>query len=292
MSSFACINEYRTLLSGEVVYIDPISGKLWKKAIDTLAFKKKADNLLTAYHRSDSIAYYSDYAAALTYLGDYQKAKNIYAQIETLSPNLYTTASNIGTIYELIGKPDSSLIWINKSIQLNPNSHQGSEWIHLKILAYKISKTQKSTPSILGLNFGNEEIPTNPLEYNLEELKHHIWHQLKERTTFVKPKNEIVGNIYFDLGNILAQTNDVQAALESYEAAKMYGFDSELMNRRSKTFEKLAFKAKPYEQLEDLKDFIRDNFKILCGIGLAIFTTFLLLISRFYNRTLDTKKNK
>ncbi len=277
-SSFACINEYRTLLTGEVVYTDPSNGKVWNREIDTLELRSKSDELLTAYKRSDSLEYYSDYAAALTYLGEYQKAKNIYEEIELRSPNLYTTASNLGTIFELIGQPDSALIWIKKSIELNPKSHKGSEWIHIKILEYKISESTDKKSSILGLDFGINDKPSNPKKYDLKELREHIWHQLRERTTFVKPKNTVVGNIYFDLGNVLAQTRDVQAALESYEAATEYGFESELMNKRIKEFEKLALNAKPNQLIEDAQYFIRDNFKVLFWSGLTTFIGFITLI--------------
>lgn len=290
-SSFACINEYRTLLTGEVVYTDPSSGKVWNREIDTLELRNKSDELLAAYKRSDSLEYYSDYAAALTYLGEYQKAKNIYEQIEKLSPSVYTTASNLGTIYELIGKPDSALIWIKKSIKLNPKSHKGSEWIHIKILEFKLSKSQDIQNSILGLDFGKDKTPSNPNNYDLEELQNHIWHQLRERTTFVKPENEIVGNIYFDLGNILAQTRDVQAALESFEAAKEYGFESDLMTQRIAEFEKLALKAKPNQLKEDAKDFIKDNLKILFWTGLLIFFGFIFLFIRLVNKKKKRKGN-
>jgi len=161
-SSFACLNEYRTLLTGEVIHTEPSSGKVWNREIDRLELTTKSRKLLAAYERSDSLEYYSDYAAALTYLGKYQKAKKIYLEIEQRTPNLYTTASNLGTIYELIGKPDSAMIWIKKSIGLNPESHKGSEWIHVRILEYKLSKPLDITTSILRLNFGNSEKPGNP----------------------------------------------------------------------------------------------------------------------------------
>jgi tetratricopeptide (TPR) repeat protein len=280
-SSFACLNEYRTLLSGKVVYTDPSSGKIWHKQIDTVELKFKANDLLTAYKRSDSLEYYSDYAAALTYLGDYQKAKLIYEEIEQLSPNLYTTASNLGTIYELIGKPDSAIVWIKKSMNLNPDSHKGSEWIHIKILEFKLSGNKDFNKSILGLYFGNKQLPSNPNAYDLEELSDHIWHQLRERTTFVKPVNEIVGSLYFDLGNVLAQTTDVQAALESYEAAKEYGFESVLMNQRIEALKTLAEKA---ERKGKINDFIRNNFITLFWTGLAVFIAVIILTIRIVKK--------
>ena len=284
-NSFACINEYRTLLSGKVVYIDPSSGKIWNKLVDTLELQKKSNMLLAAYERTDSLEYYSDYAAALTYLQDYQNAKNIYEEIERLSPNLYTTASNLGTIYELIGKPDSALIWIKKSIEINPESHNGSEWIHIKILEHKLSEKSNFKGSILQLDFGNGKLPLNSKKYDLEKLKIHIWHQLQERTTFVKPKNKIVGNIYFDLGNILAQIRDVQTALESYEAAIEYGFESDLMNLRIKELNRLAAKAESSQLKEGLEDFLKSNVKILfLLLGLVAFTGILILSFRITKR--------
>ena len=69
-SSFACLNEYRTLLTGKVIYTDPSSGKVRGKKIDIQALKIKAKDLLDAFERSDSLEYYSDYAAALIYLGE------------------------------------------------------------------------------------------------------------------------------------------------------------------------------------------------------------------------------
>ncbi len=277
----SCVNEYQTLLSGEVT-IDgiPTNGKVWNNEIDTVKLRIKANYLFNSYQYSNSVQELSDYAAALIYLGEYQKAKAIYHQIEKESPNLYTTASNIGTIYELIGKPDSALIWIKKSIELNPESHKGSEWIHIKILEFKISQSTDYSKSILGLDFGNEAIPANPNNYDLETLEKHIRHQLKERTTFVKPTNQIVGNIYFDLGNIIAQKNTVQSALESYDAAEEYGYKSDLFNVRVDQLEKLANKIIPYQLYEDLKDLVQKDFMVALFILVTGLVLFILLIIR------------
>ncbi|GAA3509547.1 hypothetical protein GCM10022393_22640 [Aquimarina addita] len=273
---FACINEYRTLLTGEVVHKERSSGLVWTRDIDTQKLKEISNHLLQSYERSDSIEYFSDYAATLIYLGEYQKAKKIYQEIEQKSPNLYTTASNLGTIYELINKPDTALAWIKKSVTLNPNSHGGSEWIHIKILEYKISKSDDFSTSILGLDFGDNPSPMNPHAYELRKLEEDIKHQLKERLTFIKPPNKIIGALYFDLGNIIAQTKDVQAAMESYHEAKKYGFESELLVQRIVTMQELANKAKPYKQQKQLIDFIKNHIVLL--FSLVALTVFLLIV--------------
>lgn len=279
-SSMACINEYITLINGEVYYSDGGYGRVSSKVIDSIELRNKSEKLFNCYQRTNSIETYSDYAAALVYLGEYEEAKDIYLEIEKRAPNLYTTASNLGTIYELTGKVDSALIWIKKSVELNPKSHRGSEWIHIKILEYKLSKNSNIQSSILALDFGNEKLPANPNKYDLDQLHEHIWHQLSERTSFVKPKNEIVGNIYFDLGNILAQTRNLESALESYEAAKEYGFQSELMNQRVATLEKMTTPAKIQNAREESKNFIMRNFEIFFWTSLSVITAIFLILVR------------
>ena len=81
-NSFVCINEYRTLLSGEVILTEPRNGKVWTKKIDTLKLREKSNNLLSIYKRTDSLEYYSDYGATLIYLKEFQKAENVYKEIE------------------------------------------------------------------------------------------------------------------------------------------------------------------------------------------------------------------
>lgn len=280
----ACINVYRTLLNGEVVYRSTGGGVVGVSEIIPQAMERKSQKLYEKFLETDSLHYLSDYAAALIYLGKYEEAKRSYQKIERELPNQYTTASNLGTLYELMGQPDSALIWINKSIAINPRSHAGSEWIHIKILEFKLASDQDIKASILGLDFGNKAVPANPKNYELDELKRHIWYQLGERLPFVGDTNQIVGNIYFDLGNLIAQTEDVQAALESFHEAEKYGYDSELLQLRIEALEKLAKKAIPSERAQRIKDFIREYFEIififLIGAPVVVVLIFRLKSSR------------
>lgn len=283
---FSCINEYITLLSGKVVFSDePAYGKIYAIELDTVEIRKEANLLLEKYQSSDSLEYLSDYAAKLIYLGNYSEAKSIYFNIEVKRPNLYTTASNLGTIYELIGQPDSALFWIKKSIEINPQSHYGSEWIHIKILEHKLTPNANLSNSILGLNFGSEPIPSNPEDYDLDKIKKHISHQLRERLKFIKPKNEIIGNIYFDFGNIVAQTSNVESALESYEEALIFGFNSELLQKRITKMKSLASNANPYRVKEKIKRNLRGythiiGWTIIISFSLFALTVILVIVRR------------
>ena len=109
-TTFACINEYKTLLDGSIYESgEPSSGKIGVNSIKNSELGEKAEALLKAYQRSDSIEYLSDYGAALVYMGQYEEGQKIYQQIEAENPGLYTTASNLGTIYELLGDPEKAL---------------------------------------------------------------------------------------------------------------------------------------------------------------------------------------
>lgn len=278
--SNACVNEYNTLLNGEIIFTDPAQGRFWGEEVDPAKLTEIANWHLSSYKASGDLQQYSDYAAQLIYLGEYQKAKKIYEEIEILKPNLYTTASNLGTIYELLGKSDSALLWIKRSIELNPESHFGSEWIHLKILEYQINGSKEDESSILGLDFGNANIPANPRNYDLREIRNHITHQLRERTRFVKPKNYTVGNIYFDFGNVLAQTRDIESALQSYDAASEYGFESRLFAERREELKNIASNKYFKLALENPEDFIKENIQVFFAIGVLGLIVFLVLFHK------------
>ncbi len=288
----ACINVYRTLLSGEVVHHKATHGKVFTRAVDTVELRNKANLYYRSYEESGSIKSLSDFAAALIYLGEYKKAKSIYEQIELESPHLYSTASNLGTIYELIGQPDSALVWIRKSLELNPDSHFGSEWIHIKILEFKLSPSNISTSSILGLDFGEDELPENINAYNLSMLINHIKHQLRERVVFVKPENKIVGNIYFDYGNVLALDRDLEAALESYEEAKEFGFTSDLMDIRIKAINNIIVHARPNKLLGEIKDYVREHLMSTLIMILIVIISILFFIIRLIYSRHSIKRNR
>jgi tetratricopeptide (TPR) repeat protein len=107
-----CINEYRTLPNGTVYMSEGFgnfapSGKFNDKN-HLLRSLHEADSI---YRRTKSVKDYSDYGAMLAYSGEYLEALKIFKRIESKFPNLYATASNMGTVYELLGKNDSAYYW-------------------------------------------------------------------------------------------------------------------------------------------------------------------------------------
>ncbi len=188
------------------------------------------------YKKNPTLENYSDYAASLIYQGAYEKGKNILLEIEAKAPNQYNTAANIGTAYELLGKNDSALFWIKKSVTINFNSHFGSEWIHVRLLEEKI-KAQNTegyfdTHSILGWDFGKGKKAKDIPHLDLAKFATHLYYQLTERMTFIKDKDPIIAQLAFDLGNIYSAKNDHRAAVAIYDIARTYGYKGELFENR------------------------------------------------------------
>jgi len=244
-----CINEYRALLSGEVIFTDADNASPIGRfnANNQPYLLRKLQEVDSIYKLTGNLEDYSDLGSMLIYTGQFLKAKKIFQEIEQKSPGLYQTAANLGTTYELLGQNESALYWIKRAVEINPNSHRGSEWIHVKILEAKIKTNGNEkylwTNSILSLDFGDDKIPVNKNNIDLQNLRDHIYDQLNERMSFIKPKDPIVAQLLFDLGNVCALTIDATSGLQVYQTAKEYGYTSDLFDKRQSYFEKLQLKA-------------------------------------------------
>jgi tetratricopeptide (TPR) repeat protein len=213
------------------------------------------------------------------------KAKSIYLEIEKKSPGRYQTAANLGTTYELLGQNDSALYWIKKAVKIFPNSHNGSEWIHVKILEAKVKANGDEnylwTHSILSLDFGNEEIPENKHKLNVRELNKQLYFQLIERMSFIKPKDPVIAQLLFDLGNTTALTTDATGGLQVYRVAQEYGYSSELFTKRKEHFEDLQFWA---DFRNNTSQWMSDHKRLTVLIAVLVFITGILVIRFLYKR--------
>jgi tetratricopeptide (TPR) repeat protein len=244
-----CINEYRTLLNGKMIYTD--AGNVAPRGRFNQHNKpylvKRLNEAERVYNRTGKLEDYSDLGAMLVYNGQYLKAKQIFLEIEQKAPGLYQTAANLGTTYELLGENDSALYWIKRAIEINPDSHGGSEWIHVKILEAKIKAKGNEQylwkHNVLSLDFGADKIPLNKNSIDLNKLREHLYDQLNERMSFIKPKDPIVAQLLFDLGNVCALARDATSGLQIYQSAKEYGYASVLFDKRLSYFKEMQQKA-------------------------------------------------
>jgi tetratricopeptide (TPR) repeat protein len=237
--TLACLWTYGTTIEGKRIevgedgsdrlrFLNPNEIKAeWKKKLAELEAQLKPDS---------DYKLRSDYAAALIHVGENKKAIDVLEEIEKSKPGEYITAANLGTAYELSGENEKALVWIKKGIELNPDSHYGTEWVHVKILEAKLELATDpqwlKTHSVLGLNFGKETRPLMPglpvpdhtgKEHKVEDAMGAVEYQLHERLAFVSPPDAIVADLLFDLGNMFALKKSVEQAKPMYEMSQKFG---------------------------------------------------------------------
>lgn len=232
----ACLNgETRQLADGSSLYQDdegfvPYGHRFSKK--DDL--QENLRSLEAGYRKTGNLDYLSDQGLILIILGEYRKAIDLYQKVEKREPGRYSTASNMGTAYELMGNNKEALRWIEKAVAVRPDSHFGSEWIHVNILKAKIKGGRSVTPQFLtGQDFGNRPQPVSGLsKKQLFRLRKQLYYQLNERISFVRPKDPVVAILLFDLANVSYLMGEKAEAAETYEMAKEYGFDRPVLDSR------------------------------------------------------------
>lgn len=234
---YACINELLTAPTTGKNAIKRDFGPLLQ--IDSIPQNILFDHLkYLEQQQGDSflLDVMNDMAVCYMRLSDAATAKNILLDIERKAPGNYSVAANLGTAYELLGNLDSALHWIKKAVTIDPKSHEGSEWIHVMILRYRIAKDKNpqylSGSSALMLDFGAKDLPENPYGLNIAKLKDELAYQLKERLSFIAPPDTLMGMLLFDFANLVALSEDPGYSLWYYQAARNYGFESDLMDAR------------------------------------------------------------
>lgn len=244
---YACINVMGTTLDGGKT---PWKNKYYaqkfmrlmeetpdSKLKDIEAIKYNPNNLDEyAKKENNTEEFYNEelQSVKLVLSGDYPNGIAGLLKISEKYPNRYSTATNLGTAYELNGETELAIKWIKEGIRLNPISHEGSEWLHLLILETKLKMKGEE-------NYFTKrhvvELPTNfTLTTNvnildktrsINDIGKAINHQLEERVLFVKPKDSVVADLFFTLGQVEAHTASVESAIRLLEISKLYSLPNQ-----------------------------------------------------------------
>lgn len=233
-NAFACLNgETKILKNGAFIYEDYQGIVPNGHNFNVDNFPRLIKQLDSLYKATNDLDYLSDKGYVLIISKKYLEALDVYFQIEKIKPNRYSTASNIGTIYELLGKNKEALNWINKSIQINPKSHKGSEWIHSKILKAKIRGEKYITSNFLiNLDSDNDRTLAQLSKSKRKELINALYYQLNERVSFIKDKDKIIAQLLFDLANLLVIDGNSSDAVIIYIKAENYGYSPEKIHNK------------------------------------------------------------
>ncbi|WP_375562076.1 hypothetical protein ACE193_05880 [Bernardetia sp. OM2101] len=198
------------------------------------SLKKSIKNL----EKKHSYKYLSDYSIALMKLGKADIALELLKALNYHYPNDYKITANLGTAYELNSELDSALKYIKKGLELNPNSHRESEWVHVKILEAK--KKIKQNPSYLTKN---SILQLSEKQKNDKKTYEQINIQLRERFPFSPPPNEIMAHLIMEFAECATNIESVEYANALYNLVnKYYEYNSEYLQTRIKETKGLKMK--------------------------------------------------
>ncbi|KAF2507805.1 tetratricopeptide repeat protein [Flavobacterium zhairuonense] len=226
--------ETKILKNGAYAYIDYRGLVPHGHNFFTRDYPRIIKELDSAYNKTRDIDYLSDKGYLLIVQKKYVEALNLYLNIEKTNPNRYSTASNLGTLYELMGDNKKAYTWIKKSIEINPKSHNGSEWLHLKILEAKIKNLKDvSGEFLINTSFGNIAVPQTKLSNEeVDKLAKEVYFQVNERMSFIEPKDKIISILLFELGNLVALKGEYKNAVLVFKLARVYGYEDDLLISR------------------------------------------------------------
>lgn len=281
-SAYACLNRETEFLKDNILLYLDLEGNVPRGHVYNVqeSFTESLIRLDSAYRATKDIGYLADKGIILILLKRYDEAIKLYLDIEKMQPGRYSTASNIGTAYELIGENENALKWIKKALSVDAESHHNSEWIHVNILKAKINGEQfYNTKFLLNTDFGTALLPVSDIsKVNLENLSKALYYQLNERVGFVKPKEKLVAQLLFDLGNIAFLLKRYSEALDDYALAEEYGFSEGLIRQRKTEAARLLQKQKDVKQHVGASD--KANYLLYCGIFVFILTIGILFLRR------------
>ncbi|MBK1831633.1 hypothetical protein JIN77_12915 [Verrucomicrobiaceae bacterium R5-34] len=227
----ACLWVDGTTLNGRHVSVGGWNqAKVLRKAMDTPPHDVLLQALILS-DESDDITDTELQAISNLLEGNSAAAIETLRRLEHQHPNRYSSAANLGTAYELHGDNRKALKWISEGIRRNPESHHGTEWLHVAILETKIAMEQQSDPLL--------ENPIIPLPKHFDrstrmeiagqtrtisEIDEALRYQLQERMTLVKPSDPVVADLLFTYARVIAHTSNLEEALGVLALSREYGY--------------------------------------------------------------------
>lgn len=224
----ACFNEYYTLdKQGHSHHINKAVFR-FETNFDLLLVERQLKALEKKLQSDKSLELLSDYALNLVRAEKVKEALVVFEKLVAKYPDEYALQANLGTTYELLGDNKAALKHIKKGLELFPDSHSGSEWIHVKILEAKIAL--ESNPNYLR---NHTVLSLTPKQENSEKTATELMIQLKERFPFCKGPDAIMADLFHDLGDCYLETKSYEYAKAFYEVAvKYYGSEDAELNRK------------------------------------------------------------
>lgn len=216
---FACLNEHHVTKYGK----ESIDGfSLYEthfyKQHNKAELEQYIKNLQAIQSKTaeDILANKNSIAVSYIKLGKLEESEKILNDLYKQYPADYSVTINLGTLYELQGKNQKALEYIKKAVAINPGSHAGSEWFHIRVLEFKlknIPETKIAETDILHIY---------SLKKNAEAIAGEIKYQLEERIPFTPAPNLMMAKILDEYAAFLADSVSLQGGYLMYDIALDY----------------------------------------------------------------------
>ena len=247
-SGWACINHYHSVDAhgdmhswGEDIMVG------FNKNFNYELIASKLPNAEQKFLESKSPFDLSDYAVLLMKGGKFEEALLIFQALNKHLPNEYKLAANLGTAYELNGELDSALKYINRGMELNANAHDGSEWVHIKVLETK--QKLLTNPDYLA---GHPVLELTEAEKKDSAVRVQLEIQIRERFPFSPGPDAIMASLVFDLAECYSNTMSIEHAKALYQIAEQYyGYNPELTQPKIDQMIRLRAEYKHIQPVDD-----------------------------------------
>lgn len=234
----------------------------FNKNFNAKSMESKLTKLLPKIKETGDYKLLSDYAVILLKAGKHQLSLDIMQVLYHNHPDQYQLAANLGTAFEINGNLDSALFYINRGMELNPDAHDGSEWVHIKVLETKQNLITDSlylkSNSVLGISEEAKESIT---------IRNQILIQAAERFPFTPGPDPIMASILVDLADAYKNTESIEYASALYKLANSYyGARLGIIAPREKEIDSLGkvyasikLKRGEVEGFDEHGDFIKES---------------------------------
>ncbi|MGC4100473.1 tetratricopeptide repeat protein [Ferruginibacter sp.] len=215
----ACLNEEHVTKNGKRTSGNfTLSNLTFYKGHDVSAIESKLKTLmgLPVTTKDDDRSIKNDIAVQYIKLGRYEEAEKLLLELQQQYPADYSINVNLGTLYELQGKNKEALQLIKKSVSINPGSHEGSEWFHIKILEYKLKHIPED--KIAGQNI----LDIYSIKKSGDEVADEISYQLQERIPFTPAPDMIMAKVLQEFADFLADSVSIEGAYLMYSIGMDY----------------------------------------------------------------------
>lgn len=224
LALYPCGNEYGHTLDGQRIYSSYFFLRDHHRHFDKVLIQERMAKLQEKIAQgSATYKTWSDLALNLMKLGQSDSALAILKPLARKHPQEYNITANLGTCYELKGKLDSALKYISLGLAKNPDSHRGSEWIHVKILEGKIMEKRfpgwMSTNAIIPLESLIAKLDSVRPQRDIRKINDQFNYQLHTRIPFTPAPNKTIANLLVSLGDFNTEVGTYENAILAYAYA-------------------------------------------------------------------------